>query len=175
MIIAVGSQNPTKVNAVKKVFNKVFGNCTVVGVKVSSDVSDMPMSFDESFKGAKNRAKNAFKEIKKADFAVGLEGGFEETNEGTFLCGYAAVIDKKGNFGIGGSSRVLVPEKIMAEVKKGKELSEVIDQLTGQKDIHTHNGTVGYLTNNLLPRTKWFEITLICALSRFMKKDLYKG
>jgi len=65
MIIAVGSKNPTKVNVVKKVFNKGFGNCTVIGVKVPSGVSDMPMCFDESFKGAKNRAKNAIKKNKK--------------------------------------------------------------------------------------------------------------
>jgi len=65
MIIAVGSKNPTKVNMVKKVFTKGFGNCTVIGVKVPSGVSDMPMCFDESFKGAKNRAKNAIKKNKK--------------------------------------------------------------------------------------------------------------
>ena len=122
----------------------------------------------------KTELKTLLKKIKKADFAVGLEGGFEETKEGTFLCGYAAVIDKKENFGIGGSSRVLVPERIVAEVKKGKELGEVMDKLRGQKNTKQHDGAVGYFTRNLIPRTKWFETTLICALSHFMKKELYK-
>lgn len=95
MKVAVGSQNPVKIEAAQKAFNKVFGECKIVGVSVPSGVSDMPLSFNEAARGARNRAKAAIKKL-KADFGVGLEDGFEETKTGTFLCCVVAVVDKKG-------------------------------------------------------------------------------
>ena len=74
MKIAVGSRNPVKIEAVKRAFNKAFGECEVIGVSVSSDISNMPISFEEGVKGAKNRAEKAIEKL-KADFGVGLEGG----------------------------------------------------------------------------------------------------
>lgn len=173
MKVAVGSQNPVKIEAAKNAFEKVFGRCEVVGASVPSGVADMPLSFKEAIKGAKNRAKLAIGEL-GADFGVGLEGGFEETVAGTFLCGVVAVVDKKGRWGFGKGSGILMPQKIVAKVKKGKELGVVMDELTGQENIKQHEGTTGYLTKNLVPRAQGFENTVIYALSRFIRPELFE-
>jgi len=99
--VAVGSKNPVKIEAVKKAFEKVFScEIEIIGISVSSDVSDMPMSFEEMVKGSKNRARRAIKKV-NADYGVGLEGGFENGEVGTFLSGFIAIINKQGVWGYG--------------------------------------------------------------------------
>ena len=56
MKIAIGTKNPTKVNAVKKVFGDTF---TYVEVAVQSGVSPQPFSDEETIQGAVNRARAA--------------------------------------------------------------------------------------------------------------------
>jgi len=172
MKILVGSKNPVKIRAVKSAFQKVFGKCEVIGVPVSSDVSNMPMNFKDTLKGAKNRARKAIK-ILKADFGVGLEGGLEKTEAGTFLIGLVAIVDKKGRWGIGKGGGLLMPDVIVEKVKKGKELGKVMDEIRGLKNTKEKDGAVGFFTKNLIPRKQSFETTTIYALSRFIKEGLF--
>jgi len=172
--VAVGSQNPIKIEAVKSAFEKVFGECEVVGISVSSGVSDMPLSFEEMVKGAKNRAEKAVEKL-GADFGVGLEGGFEDEIVGTFLAGFVAMVDKNGIWGYGHGSGLLIPKKIVDRVRKeGKELGDVMDEIRGLKNTKQHEGCVGFFTNNLIPRKEAFERTVIYALSRFSKKEMFE-
>lgn len=67
-----------------------------------------------------------------------------------------------------------MPKKIVEKVKGGKELGVVMDELTGQKNIKQHEGTTGYLTKNLVPRAQCFKTTVICALSRFIRPELFE-
>jgi inosine/xanthosine triphosphatase len=171
--IAVGSKNPVKVEAVKSGFEKVFGDCEVVGVSVPSGVSEMPMSFSEIAQGAKNRALNAIQTL-KADYGVGLEGGLNDTELGTFLAGFVAIVNKEGVWGYAGGEGLFMPEKIVAIVKKEKrELGDVMDEIRGLKNTKQHEGCIGYFTNNLIDRKDSFEKPVICALSRFSKKELF--
>ena len=172
MKIAVGSRNPVKVKAVKRAFSRAFGKCEVVAVLVSSGVSNMPMSFNESVKGAKNRAKEVLEEL-EADFGVGLEGGFEKTEHGTFMSGCVAIVDRKGRWGIGGGTRILMPECVVKKVEKGKELGDVMDEIRGLRNTKQHDGAAGYFTKNLIPRTEGFENATIYALARFFREELY--
>jgi len=172
--IAVGSQNPIKIEAVKSAFEKVFGECEIVGVSVSSGVSNMPLSFEEMVEGAENRAKRARDKL-IADFGVGLEGGFEDEIVGTFLTGFVAIVDRNGVWGYGQGSGLLMPKRIVDEVrKKGKELGDVMDEIRGLKNTKQHEGCVGFFTNNLIPRKEAFERTVIYALSRFSRKEMFE-
>lgn len=173
MKVAVGSKNPVKVNATKQAFEKVFGKCEVIGVEVSSGVSDMPIGLREITKGAKIRAKNALKKL-KADFGVGLEGGFENTYLGTFMAGVVAVIRKDGTWGLAKRGGILMPEKIVKEVEKGIELGTVMDKLLDRKNVKQQEGTTGYLTKNVLDRTKEFEDATVMALARFIRPEMYE-
>lgn len=74
MKIAVGSTNPTKLNAVRTVVEQVWPAAELLPVAVPTGVSAMPMSDAECIAGARNRAKEA-RELTGATFGVGLEGG----------------------------------------------------------------------------------------------------
>jgi inosine/xanthosine triphosphatase len=171
--VAVGSLNPVKISAVKSAFIKMLGECEVVGFSVPSGVSNMPMSFDEITAGARHRAQAAL-EAGQADYGVGLEGGLDDTDLGTFLMGFVAIVDKAGRWGYSRGEGLYMPEKIVRLVKEsGKELGEVMDNLRGLKNTKQHEGCIGYFTDNLIDREESFKNPTICALSRFKKPELF--
>lgn len=174
MIVAVGSENPVKIQAVKKAFKRVWPdkNWKVVGVKVASGVSDQPMSDKESIKGATNRAKRALKEL-KADFGVGLEGGVNKIGNIWFDCGWIVVIDKKGRIGIGSGTRIETPESIMKLLREGRELGTANDILFGTKNSKQGQGHFGLMTNGILTRESEYYSAIVSALSRFIHPELF--
>lgn len=172
MKIAVGSQNPVKIESARRAFKKAFENCEVVGVSVSSGVSDMPMTFEETVQGAKNRAKEAIKK-NNADFGVGLEGGFDKKELGMFLIGFVAVIDKEGKWGYGERGGILIPESVVRKVKEGKELGDVMDEITGEKNTKQREGAIGFFTKGLISRTESFEAAVIQSLAKFFRPEMY--
>jgi len=106
---------------------------------------------------------------------VGLEGGFENGEVGTFLSGFIAIINKQGVWGYGQGRGLLMPEKIVKKVREqGKELGDVMDDIRGLKNTKQHEGCVGFMTDNLIPRKEAFEGTIIYALSRFTKKEMFE-
>jgi len=172
--VAVGSKNPVKIGAVKLAFAKMMGECEIIGVSVSSGVSDMPMTFDQVAQGAKNRAQVALEAI-GADYGVGLEGGFDDTDLGTFLMGFVAIVDRQGTWGYSRGEGLYMPDKIVKIVKdSGRELGDVMDELRGLQNTKQHEGCVGYFTDNLIDRQESFEKPTICALSRFKKAELFE-
>lgn len=174
MKIAVGSKNPVKINAVKHAFELVWPKkkFEVVGVKVSSGVSDQPMSDKESILGATFRAKRSMQEA-KADFGVGLEGGLQNIGKLWFDCGWAVVMDKKGTIGIGSSARMQTPKKILNLVKRGKEIGEAMDIIFKRKNSKQAEGHFGLMTKNIVTRTDAYVDSLVFALSRFLHPKLF--
>ncbi|MEI6835768.1 MAG: inosine/xanthosine triphosphatase [Candidatus Falkowbacteria bacterium] len=172
--VVVGSKNPVKIGAVKSAFIKMMGECEIIGISVSSGVSNMPMSFSEIVTGAKNRAQAALGLV-DADYGVGLEGGMDDTELGTFLMGFVAIIDKQGTWGYSNGGGLYMPEKIVKIVKdSGRELGDVMDELRGLQNTKQHEGCVGYFTDNLIDRQESFEKPTISALSRFKKKEWFE-
>jgi inosine/xanthosine triphosphatase len=78
MIVAVGSKNKIKIKPVEEIFSHHFADVVVSGVDVNSGISEQPMSDDEMFTGALNRAKRALKKVKGAEYGVGIEGGLHQ-------------------------------------------------------------------------------------------------
>jgi len=172
--VAVGSLNPVKIAAVKSAFTAMLGECEVACLAVASGISNMPMSFAEIIKGAKNRALAAL-QATEADYGVGLEGGLNNNELGYFLMGFVAIVDKAGTWGYAGGEGLYMPDKIFRMVKEsGKELGEVMDDLRGVKNSKQHEGVIGYFTDNLIDREESFRNPTICALSRFKKSELFE-
>ncbi len=173
MIVAVGSKNPTKIAPVKKIFSKHFKNVKVVGVNVSSDVADQPMSEEEIYEGAFTRAVKALKQTKGATYGVGIEAGVHKYSFGWIERSTVVIMDKKGNIGIGSTGGFVLPDKIMTQIKKGKNLQEIIDDLFGTKEIGKGIGMWGIFTKGVVTRAKGTEHGVAFALSRFLHKDLF--
>lgn len=174
MKIVVGTENKAKIKSVKIAFKKVFSDekLEIVGVAVSSSVSDQPKSDRETIKGAITRAKRAFEQV-KADYGVGLEGGLNKIDDKWFETGWAAIINKKGEIGLGSSIRMEVPDKIMKLIEETGELGYATDAYFKQKDTKHGEGFFGLMTRGRIDRAEGYAGGLISALSRFIHKNLY--
>lgn len=174
MIIAVGSTNPTKIRPVKAVFAKHFKNVVVKGIKVNSGVDDQPMTDEEMYRGALNRARKALKSIKEASYGVGIEGGLHKYSYGWFERSLVVIVNRKGEIGIGSSGGLALPDQIIKRIHEGKNLEEAVDEIFGTKNIGESIGMFGMFTNGTVTRASGVKHGVAFALARFLHKDLYK-
>ncbi|KAL7701351.1 Protein of unknown function DUF84 [Lotmaria passim] len=174
---AVGTTNRAKVECVVTVVNRCFPNDVheVRAVSVNSGVTDQPMSPEETQAGAINRARAALDAVPEADYGIGLEGGLELIGKRWFECGWMSVVERKtGKCGIGSSARFEMSETLMRPIlSEGKELAEVMDALTGEKDVRSGLGAMGILTAGFLGRAAAYEHGLIFALAPFLSESKY--
>jgi len=173
--IIVASTNPVKINTTEIGFAKMFPNIkfNIEGVSAESEVSDQPMSEEETLQGATNRAINASKKVPNADYWVGIEGGLEEINGEMEAFAWIVIKSKEGVFGKGRTGSFFLPKKVIELVKQGKELGEADDIVFGKTNSKQSNGAVGILTDDVLTRTTYYEPAVILALVPFKNPSLY--
>ena len=172
--VIIASQNPVKINAVRIGFGKMFPNekFKFKGVLVPSNVSDQPASDQEIMTGAGNRANNAYKVLKNADYWVGIEGGVEKLDREMRV--FAWVVIKSNDIsGKAKTGTFFLPKKIVELVDKGKELGDADDIVFGRTNSKQKNGTVGMLTKNVVDRTGYYVEAVILALIPFRNPQLY--
>jgi len=148
--VIVGSSNKVKIEAIKN----IFANFEVVGIPVSSKVSNQPISDEETMKGALNRALGA---KRFGEIGIGLEGGVQQTSYGMLVVSYGALVDEKNKIYLAGGTRILLPNEVSKEIYKGKELGDVMDQYANKRNVKHDEGAVGIFTNNFVNRTEIFE------------------
>lgn len=172
MIISIGSKNPVKIDAVRDAASKIWEDADVVSFDCESGVSEQPTSEDEAIEGATNRAKKAL-ELGKADIGVGIEGYTDDTKHGMFVTAWIVAVDKKSTIGIGGSGRLLLPDKIVYEIRLGNELGPVMDRFLNQKDVKHKLGASGVFTSGLIPRKDALQTGVIYALTKIINPQYY--
>jgi len=158
-----------------------WSEVNVVARRVETTVPAMPLTDWHLMQGARERALGALESLKarrlEADIYVGLEGGFHSVSiEGewhTFLRGWAYATDgQKSAFGAAPS--ISVPQDLVTRVVDGRrELGEVIDEVTGGRDIRSRQGAWGILSRDLVTRSMSFELALIAAFAPFYNPKLY--
>lgn len=171
--IAVGSKNPVKINAVKEAFRKYFKKIIVTAVEAKSRVSNQPKSEEEAIKGAINRARFAIKSV-QADFGVGIEGSVRKVqNYGEIEAPWFVIIDKEGLMGMAGGGGFLIPKKVSLEIRKGKELGQIIDELAKTSNSKQKMGAIGFFTKGVIDRKEYYKNYVIMALVKFINKKLF--
>lgn len=173
LFVLVGSQNPVKIEAVKKGFSAYFQAIKVSGVKVKSDINIQPLSFEEAYQGALNRAKNALTLYPKANYAVGLEGTLQQYSFGWTTGGLVVILNRAGIIGISISPQLLIPHHLINRVKN-TELGKIIDEVSGQTNLKQKGGAFGFFTKGKLTRQQAYSQAVIFALSKFINKKLYE-
>lgn len=173
--IIVASENPVKLNATEQAFTKMWPDeeFVVQGVSVSSEVSDQPMTSQETYDGAFNRARNAESTEPKADYWVGLEGGIEDGDHGMEAFAWMVVRGAMGRIGKGRTGSFYLPEEVAGLVREGKELGEADDIVFKETNSKQAGGAVGLLTDGLIGRTDYYEQAMIFALIPHKNQDLY--
>lgn len=173
MIIAIGSTNPVKLNAVKTALKPIYKKAKFVSISVESRVKDQPRSIKETKLGAKNRSLEALK-ITKADLAVGLEGGVFKVDDEMFNMAWCAITDKSGIISFGGGMCFSIPSSISKEIQKGQELGDLIDKLTNRINVKQKGGAISIFTDNLTTRTEEYISLVKMAMTKFRRPDLYQ-
>jgi len=158
--IAVGSTNRVKVEAVRTVMEKVFGNVIVIPVDVKSMVPDQPKGL-ETRTGAVNRAVSA---LGSNDLSVGIEAGVFPTEDGLYDFQYCAILDKSGKMTIGVGPGFRYPDDVAALVSEGMAVGNAIHKLYGDSDIGKRQGAVGLLSKGLLDRKTLTEQSVTAAM-----------
>lgn len=166
MIVSIGTTNPAKVKAVKKAFGEIDIIKEFREVNVPSGVSSQPFSDEETMKGAINRAEASLKQT-GADIGIGLEGGVVETPSGFFLCNWGALADGKRSPIVAGGARIQLPLEIGAELVKGRELSEVMDEFADRSEVGKNEGAMGIFTNGTVDRTEMFSHVVKLLTGRY--------
>lgn len=172
-LVAVGSTNPVKVQAVRAVLHRVAADLAVEGVAVPSGVADQPWGDEESILGARNRARAARVTL-GASLGVGLEGGVVRTAAGALrTCAWAVAVQADGREGVGGSLAMPLPESVAALVRSGMELGDAMDAVTGQVAVKRGTGAVGILTAGLVGRQQAYEALVAYALAPFLSEEMW--
>lgn len=172
MLIAVGSENPVKIAAVRAVTLRVWPQAEVQGVAVPSGISPMPQNDAECIAGARGRARAALQAL-DAHLALGLEGGVQALEGEILLTGWVAALDLHGREGLGSGARLLLPSVVTRRLRAGRELGPLMDELTGRERTNHAEGAIGILTCNLMTRQRSFEAGVAYALAPWLNPVWY--
>lgn len=169
--VHVGTDNPVKVRAVRRVFADLFLKTRVRAVPVPSGVPEQP--FDQQPPvGAMNRARAA---IRDADFGVGVEAGlvWDAAVGGYLDVQYCAVIDRAGRVTLGHGPGFAYPPAVVERAKAGLTVGQAMEQLTGVKEMGTKYGAIGFLTQRRMDRDALTEAAVLMAMVPRIRRELY--
>ncbi len=165
MHVAIGSENPVKVNAVER----VVPDAESVAVAVDSGVPEQPWGREETVRGAGNRADAALAAT-DADYGVGIEGGVAEREVpgGVWLVMWAAVTAGTDiHYGAGPSIRL--PDPVAERLRDGEELGPVLDDELGREELGRQEGAIGVYTAGRVGRTDALEDAVSGAFGPFLR------
>lgn len=173
MKIAVGSENPLKLQSVRAVLRRIYPEAEFAPVKVNSGVSHNPLSNEETIAGARRRAKESLR-ISQADWGIGLEGGIVLISERWFTCVWCVIWDGEEETLGGGVHFELPPAVIRGILREGKEMGTCMDTLTGLTMSKRKMGAEGILTGGLIDRKTTFQNAIIYALAPRISPHYYR-
>ena len=171
--VVVGSENPSKVEAVRAVMAQVDPSCRVEAVEVDSGVPAQPWGEAETRAGALNRARRAL--AAGGHLGVGMEGGLEDRAGCLYVTCWCAVVDAEGRESLALGAAMPLPERVAAQLSpaSGAELAPIIDSLAGRPGTGKVYGAIGLLTGGLRDRRHAWEDALAYALAPWLRADLY--
>lgn len=181
MIIAVGTTNTIKVQALEEILHDypLLANGKVKSFNVPSEIAAQPLSLEEIIKGAKNRAKNAFEACGKCTYSFGIESGlFEAVGTQTgFLEACICSIYDGTNYFIGLSCGFEIPPHILELViDKNHELAQACYEsgITSNKKLGSAEGLIGILSKGRIDRKEYTKQCIVTALLQLENLSLYK-
>ena len=173
ILIAVGSMNPVKVQAVRDGAMPMLGEVNVVGVNVESGVSAQPFGDEEMIAGATQRARAALHAQADAIYGVGLEGGCSELREGLFASAWCVVVDRADNTGLASTGHFQLPPRVAELVRGGMELGHADDIVFGRSNSKQQEGSIGLLTHGKFTRAQFYASAVMMAFIRFVNSPLF--
>lgn len=178
MIINVGSQNQTKIDAVNDailLYPSLFTKPIIKGIDVELEEFGHPKNIEQTVDGAIKRAKLAYN---KCDLSIGIEGGLIEiclTPKRYLEISIAAIFDGEQIY-IGAGPAFEWPAKVLELILGGEaDASKAFHQLGLTDSVKLGAeawGISGFLTNGRLTRESQIQQSIIAALIYLEKKEL---
>jgi inosine/xanthosine triphosphatase len=180
MIIAIGSTNEAKVQAVKEVLKSSshFEKAKVISLLISSGVSDQPLSLEETIQGAKNRAKNAFGKCDSCQYGFGIESGLMAapgTSTGYLNISICCIYDGD-SVHTGMSCGFEVPvQALELLIEKKMDLTQAClnTGITKNSNIGSTEGLIGILTKGKIDRKEYSKQCILLAIAQIEHADWY--
>lgn len=180
MLVAVGSTNEAKVLAVKEIIvsSPQFSKVQVHSIPTHSDVADQPISLQETIRGAKNRAKNAFNKSGECIYSFGIESGLMEAPEvstGFLHISVCSIYDGE-NYYTGLSTGFELPPQILELILvKKMDLTQACLYLgiSSNEKIGSEEGLIGILTNGKVDRKEYSKQCITTALLQLENAKWY--
>ena len=169
IIISVGTNSEKKIDYLCEVLKEIGINAEIIPNKVASDVSDQPISDEETLTGSINRAKKALQTNSHADCGLGIEVGYQKNkNEHYEIFCYATIVDKEKNKISCCSSKFLLPKFHREKVENNLNLCEYLDQFLKESNKSEEN-----YFKDLIDTRKPFIIESVrnCILQYLMRKE----
>lgn len=177
MRINIGTKSPVKVKAIEETLADYDSFCEaeINCIKVDSGVSDQPVNLEDTIRGAKNRALNAFQDC---DLSFGIESGLmavPETKTGYMNASACAIYDGK-DYHLGLASCFEYPKEMTRLVfEKGLEMSDAAKEtgMTAKKKVGYEEGSIGILTKGRLNSVEYYVPAVVNALIHLENPELY--
>lgn len=182
--VIVGSKNPPKVAAVRAAFGEYFPGLRVTSVAADPGVPEQPVGWRAIVKGAKNRARAAFRSG-PCELGVGYEDGLAPvpaTRTGYVNFGCCAIYDGR-RFAVGFSAgfeypRACTRAAVTRAVPVGDTFDRVFARATGAgrrrgAPSSLTVGNVGMLSGKKLTRRDYVRQAAIAALIQLRHPALY--
>jgi len=173
MIVAVATENPSKVRAVELAFREAFPakNLDVHQVVCDSVTPEQPFD-DEIQRGAVRRARAAA-QGPDADYGVGIEAGLltlpgSDRRLSVQVC---VIEDRDGVTSVGLGPGYQLPADILRAVAAGEPLRDAFERVLAQQDPE-RRGAIYYLTNGRIDRT---DLTLQAVRMALVPRRAYLG
>ncbi len=173
MKVLIGTKNPGKIEGAKKALEKYYQNFEIVGVKVSSDVSEQPVGL-ETYQGALNRVNNLVQYAKEnkieADLFLSVESGLTSELGFWAITNIAVIKNANGEMGVGASGSFPVPQKYVESIKQ-ETLGVVMDKIFNESDLRSSTGGIGLLTRETITRIDLTSEAFLLALTPFINEN----
>jgi non-canonical (house-cleaning) NTP pyrophosphatase len=176
MHFAIGTTNKPKSEAVEQVLttSSYTSWATFSNHRVSSGISDMPLSLREIRTWAQNRAVYCREEYPDADYYVGMEGWVYQDYEGEnyWIMGVVYIENQAGEWHYGYSYHLEIPPRVVALLTDGRglDLEQIMHSLGAPENIGDAGGSPSHWSDGMLVRKDEFIYATQAALAPFFNQ-----
>lgn len=135
MKIAVGTTSVLKLEYLNEVLAEFGIDSEVFPAEVQSEISEQPLTAEETLIGSINRANNAMRIFPDVDMALGMEVGYHPNIDDKYeiFC-YTTLIDKTGTQISCESQRFLLPDFHQAILREDKVMGDYVYDYVKESD-----------------------------------------
>lgn len=169
MKIGIGTTSELKIRALKNALVKLGIDSEIISLKTKSGVSNQPFGYEETTRGARNRAEVTF-EKENPDIALGVESGLVEI-EGNYFDIACVYIKTKDEESVSYSAGYFTPRWIIEEIKKrNTEYGYITQRLSGDVE----KDPLKYFSGGKIKREELLSQAIEIGLVKILNKGKYQ-